>query len=107
MASGLFILGTAAVVSWLTLYEQDTPGVEAIQDVVVGEEEATAAEMPPGAVDAAAAKATLDVPGASDANVAPEVVGASNVTVPGVEDESPNRDTLQQVDSNGLESSDE
>ena len=107
IATGLFVLGVGAVVAWLTLYEQVTPGVAAIQDVVVGEEEATAAEAQPDAVDAAAAMATPDVPVASDANVEPEVVGASNVTEPGVEDESPNRDTSEQTDSNGLESSDE
>ncbi|MBT7453604.1 MAG: Stp1/IreP family PP2C-type Ser/Thr phosphatase, partial [Gemmatimonadetes bacterium] len=102
LATGLFILGIAAAVSWLALYEQDTPAVEEIPGAVVGEDELTAPEAPSGGVDTTGAEPELDNSSSSDRDTALEDVGASNATELG--DESATEDTSQQVDSNELES---
>ena len=105
LATGLFVLGIAAAVSWLALYEQDTPAVEEIPGAVVGEDELTAPEAPSGGVDTTGAEPELDNSSSSDRDTALEDVGASNATELG--DESATEDTSQQVDSNELESRDE
>ena len=105
MVTGLFILGIVAVVSWLALYEQDTPGVAPTQDVVIGEDEATELEAPSGDAGTVADNTKPADPSASAADIEQEDVDASSPNELG--DESAIEDTSQQADSYGQESRDE
>jgi PPM family protein phosphatase len=107
IATGLFILGIAAVMSWLMLYEQDKPGVKTTEDAVIGEVDVTASSAMPGDVNTSVAEAKVGDPGESDADMASADGGASHVDEPDVGDEDANTDNSQQADSNGLESRDE